>query len=83
MKKLVWEELKQDQAGYMYRCKVPGGWLVKEVHDVCSSGTSGPLIRWIRVAKCVVLRTRSNVSVARRVDHGRAFTVVHVQSNVI
>lgn len=36
---LVWETVKQqtsagrDLAGYVYRAKVPNGWLVKEVQD--------------------------------------------------
>jgi len=31
---LSWEEIKQNQAGYLSRAKVPNGWLVKEAHDV-------------------------------------------------
>ena len=31
---IEWEELRQTQAGYLYRAQVPGGWLVKEVQDV-------------------------------------------------
>lgn len=31
---IFWEEIKQEQAGYLYRAKVPNGWLVKEVQDV-------------------------------------------------
>ena len=31
---LNWEKIKQDTAGTLQRCKVPNGWLVKEVHDV-------------------------------------------------
>lgn len=31
---LIWEEIKQDTAGTLYRSKVPNGWLVKEVQDV-------------------------------------------------
>ncbi len=34
MKKIEWELLEQDQSGYMYRSKVPGGWMVKCVEDV-------------------------------------------------
>ena len=29
-----WENIPQDTAGILQRTKVPGGWLVKEVHDV-------------------------------------------------
>src|SRR5215213_5758267 len=34
MDKQVWEEVPQNHAGYLYRLKVPGGWIVKETHDV-------------------------------------------------
>lgn len=32
---LKWEQLEQDHAGYIYRARVPGGWLVKEVLTDC------------------------------------------------
>lgn len=31
---LNWEEIPQDQAGFLCRTKIPGGWLVKEVQEV-------------------------------------------------
>lgn len=31
---LIWETIPQDQAGYLSRAKIFGGWLVKEAHDV-------------------------------------------------
>lgn len=33
---LEWEEIKQNHAGTLFRVKVVGGWLVKEVQD-CST----------------------------------------------
>lgn len=35
-----WEEVKQEQAGYLWRMKVPGGWLVKSVEDVMTTITN-------------------------------------------
>ena len=37
---LKWEKIKQDTAGTLQRCKVPNGWLVKEVHEVYIDMTS-------------------------------------------
>lgn len=34
---ITWEKVEQDQAGYLYRTKVPGGWLVKDVQDVLTT----------------------------------------------
>lgn len=31
---MVWQEIKQNHGGYLYRAKVPNGWLVKAVEDV-------------------------------------------------
>lgn len=31
---LIWTQIPQDTAGTLYRVKVPGGWLIKEVQDV-------------------------------------------------
>lgn len=31
--KLEWEPIDQEHAGTMFRARVPGGWLVKEVQD--------------------------------------------------
>ena len=31
---LNWEEIKQNHGGTLFRCKVPNGWLVKEVQEV-------------------------------------------------
>jgi len=32
---LNWEEVKQNTSGILYRVQLCGGWLVKEVQDVC------------------------------------------------
>jgi hypothetical protein len=37
---LQFEELKSNLAGTMWRAKVPGGWLVKDVQDVISDSDS-------------------------------------------
>jgi hypothetical protein len=34
MVQLKWEEIKQDRAFYLYKAKVPGGWLVACTDDV-------------------------------------------------
>lgn len=31
---IEWEEIPNNMSGYMFRAKVPNGWLVKEVQDV-------------------------------------------------
>ncbi len=33
---IYWEELDQNIGGTLFRTKVPGGWLVKEVQEVCT-----------------------------------------------
>lgn len=41
---LVWEELSDPSAGYIERTRVPGGWLVRAIQDVCSDDPNrGPL----------------------------------------
>jgi hypothetical protein len=37
--RLEWEDLKQDTAGHIQRAAIPGGWLVRQVDDVCSDYT--------------------------------------------
>lgn len=41
---MVWEELKQNHGGYLYRSKVPNGWLVKEVQDTGSYDQNARLV---------------------------------------
>ena len=38
---IIWENIENDHTGYLYRAKVPGGWLVKVVEDVISQQPSG------------------------------------------
>ena len=40
---VVWEKVEQEQSGYLYRAKVPGDWLVKEVQDVLTSNEDAGL----------------------------------------
>lgn len=37
--RLEWEDLEQDTAGHIQRAAIPGGWLVRQVDDVCSDYT--------------------------------------------
>lgn len=39
MEQLKWEKVEQDHGGFLYRVKVPGGWLVRWTEDVCTSFT--------------------------------------------
>lgn len=41
MGKIIWETLEESHAGFMYRTKVPGGWIVKHVMDVRSPMPDG------------------------------------------
>jgi hypothetical protein len=47
---IEWEDVKQQTTdgtnigGYMYRAKVPNGWLIKEVHDTGYYDSTGRLI---------------------------------------
>lgn len=37
--KLEWVNMEQDTAGHIQRAMIPGGWLVRQIDDVCSDYT--------------------------------------------
>jgi hypothetical protein len=37
MAEIKWEQIQQDHGDYLYRAKVPGGWLVKNTNDVLTT----------------------------------------------